>query len=80
MKCANCEQNAGPDAIRITRGGSALDLVAEICETCVKDVKTLKIVLSRTKPSEELSFEGLLPAATFKPEGNLEKTAKPAKT
>jgi NAD-dependent SIR2 family protein deacetylase len=66
MKCSNCEASLSFEQNHLLVKKSGGDPCARLCNTCTKDVLTMKIVLKRDKPDEPFTFEGYLPVSSVK--------------
>ena len=62
--CSNCENTISAQAaITVYSAGIR---VAQLCNTCVHDVLTMKIVLKRADASLKFDYEGYLPIESAK--------------
>ena len=63
-KCSNCEKTVETPGASITVCDEYHGtLCAEICEHCLKDVLTMKIVFKRESVEADFKFEQYLPVA-----------------
>lgn len=62
-KCSNCEQEYKmPELVVRLRG----EVIADICEDCLKNVLTMKVVFKRSEPADGFAFEQYLPVESAK--------------
>lgn len=66
MICSNCDAKVKDGEGLNVCLGSQGESVTRLCETCVKGVLTLKIVLARRTEKDVFSFEGYLPVSSVK--------------
>ncbi len=62
-KCSNCEREYEAPALAVQIKGQP---VANICDACLDNVLTLKVVLKRDGPAKPLAFEQYLPVESAK--------------
>lgn len=62
-KCSNCEREYEAAALVVQIKGQP---VANICDACLTNVLTLKVVLKREEGSKPFAFEQYLPVESAK--------------
>ena len=66
MICSNCEKENLYEKALLVRHAYSKEQLANLCEECIKDVLTLKIVLARKDADSEFIYEGFLPVSSVK--------------
>lgn len=62
-KCSNCEREYETPALTVQIKGQ---LVADVCDACLSNVLTMKVVFKRDEPTKLFAFEQYLPVESAK--------------